>query len=96
MNAEIGTEAAKGNNKFSLQKHFSRGSGEGAGSEDTAMKLPFMYVQIFPEKELSGLSPNHIHVSVKIYIFSRSVCLFCCRKICCRPVLEIYKSLIET
>jgi hypothetical protein len=31
----------------------------------------------------------------EIYIFSGSVCLFCCRKIC-GPILEIYKSLTET
>ncbi len=42
------------------------------------------FKQIFPEKELCGLSPNfHAHVSVwAIYIFPQSVCLFCCRKIC--------------
>jgi hypothetical protein len=35
--------------------------------------------QIFPEKELRGLSPNfHIHVSA-IFIFPQSVCLLCCR-----------------
>jgi hypothetical protein len=36
--------------------------------------------QIFPEKELRGHSPYfHIHVSVSDYIFSWSICLFCCR-----------------
>ncbi len=30
-----------------------------------------------------------------IYIFPRSVCLFCCRKIC-GPILGIYKSLTDT
>ncbi len=30
-----------------------------------------------------------------IYIFPRSVCLFCCRKIC-RSILGIYKSLTDT
>jgi hypothetical protein len=35
--------------------------------------------QIFPEKELRGLSPNfNIHVSA-IFIFPQSVCLLCCR-----------------
>jgi hypothetical protein len=41
--------------------------------------------QIFPEKELRGLSSNvHIHVSVSELdcIFPRSVCLFYCRNIC--------------
>ncbi len=35
-----------------------------------------------PEKELCGHSPNfHIHVSVSdLYIFLRSICLFCCSK----------------
>ncbi len=36
--------------------------------------------KIFPEKELRGLSPNfHIRVSVRIFIFPGSVCLFCSR-----------------
>ncbi len=30
-----------------------------------------------------------------IYIFPRSVCLFCCRKIC-GPIMGIYKSLTDT
>jgi len=30
-----------------------------------------------------------------LYIFPRSVCLFCCKKIC-GPILRIYKSLTET
>ncbi len=39
---------------------------------------------------MCGLSPNvHIHA---IYIFTWSVCLFCCRKIC-GQILGIYKSL---
>ncbi len=51
---------------------------------------------IFPEKELWRHSHNSdIHVSVAIYIFSRSVCLFCCKKICGR-ILGIYKSLTDT
>jgi hypothetical protein len=37
--------------------------------------------QIFPEKELRGLSPN-LHIHHIHYIFPRSVCLFFCRKIC--------------
>ncbi len=37
--------------------------------------------QILPEKELRGQSPYfHIHVFWAIYIFTRSICLFCCRK----------------
>ena len=38
--------------------------------------------QIFPEKDYRGLSPNfHINTSVcDLYIFPRSVCLFCLRK----------------
>jgi hypothetical protein len=53
--------------------------------------------QIFPEKELCGLSPHfHIHVSVSDLkkIFPRSICLFCCRKIC-GPILGIYNSLTD-
>jgi hypothetical protein len=43
------------------------------------------------EKELRGLSLNFlIHGSVRNYIFPRSVCLFCCMKIC-GPNLGIYK-----
>jgi hypothetical protein len=38
--------------------------------------------QIFPEKEVCGVSPNfHIHVSVSDLYIPRSDCLFCCRKI---------------
>ncbi len=54
--------------------------------------------QIFPEKELQGLSPNfHIQVSLidLQYIFPQTVCLFCCRKIC-GPILGIYKTLTDT
>jgi hypothetical protein len=49
--------------------------------------------QIFPEKELRGLSPN-FHIN-EIYIFPPSVCLFCCRKIC-GPILGINKYLTDT
>ncbi len=31
-----------------------------------------------------------------IYIFPRSVCLFCWRKYICRPILGLYKSLTDT
>ncbi len=54
--------------------------------------------QIFSEMKIGGLSPNtYIHVSFfwAIYIFPRSVCLFCCRKIG-GPILGIFKSLTET
>ncbi len=46
--------------------------------------------QIFPEKQLLGLSPNfHIHVSVSDYIFPRiGLPIFCCRNIC-GPILGI-------
>jgi hypothetical protein len=50
------------------------------------------FTQIFPEKELCGL-PN-FHILWAIYIFPRSVCLFCRRKIC-GPILGIYKSLTD-
>ncbi len=52
--------------------------------------------QIFPEKELRGLSPDfHIHVSVSDLYIPTMVCLFCYRKIC-GPILGIYKSLTDT
>ncbi len=38
---------------------------------------------------------SYIHVSVRIYIFSGSVCLLSCSKIS-RPILGIYKSLTDT
>jgi hypothetical protein len=44
--------------------------------------------QMFPEKELRGRSPNfHVHVSVSDLstLFPKSICLFCCRKICGLP-----------
>jgi hypothetical protein len=51
---------------------------------------------IFPEKELRSHSPNsYIHVSVWIYIFPRSVCLFCCRKTG-GPIVGIYKTITDT
>ncbi len=54
--------------------------------------------QIFPEKELSCLSPNfhiHVHVYLSDFHFIFPVCLFCYRKICGR-ILGIYKSLTDT
>ncbi len=53
--------------------------------------------QIFPEKELCGLSPNsHIHVSVSdLYIPTIGLPILCYRKIC-GPILGIYKSLTDT
>jgi hypothetical protein len=54
--------------------------------------------QILPEKEFHGHSPNfNIHVSVRDLhtVFPRSICLFCCRKIC-GPIQEIYESLTDT
>ncbi len=53
--------------------------------------------QIFPEKELRGLSPHfNVHVSVSnLYIPTISVCLFCRRKIC-GPIPGKYKSLTDT
>jgi hypothetical protein len=52
--------------------------------------------QIFPEKELCGLSPSFdIHVSVSdLYILGIGL-LFCCWKIC-GPILGTYKSFIDT
>jgi hypothetical protein len=52
--------------------------------------------QIFPEKEYRGLSPNfHIHVSVsELYILMMGL-PFLLEEIC-RPILRIYKSLIDT
>ncbi len=52
--------------------------------------------QIFPEKELRGLSPNfHIHVSVSYWYIPRICLPILCRKIC-GPILVIYKSLTDT
>jgi hypothetical protein len=54
--------------------------------------------RIFPEKDLSGHSPNfYIHVSVSdLYIPTIKLpSVFCCRKIG-RPILGIYKSLTDT
>jgi hypothetical protein len=51
---------------------------------------------IFPEKELRGRSPNsYIHVSVCDFVFPRSACMFCCRKIG-GPIEGIYESLTDT
>jgi hypothetical protein len=52
--------------------------------------------QIFPEKELCGLSPNsYIHVSVSYLYIPQSVCLFFCRKIG-GPIVGINKSFTDT
>jgi hypothetical protein len=53
---------------------------------------------IFPEKELRGHSPNsysNFMFLCAIYIFPRSVCIFCCRKIG-GPIAGIYKSFTDT
>jgi hypothetical protein len=52
------------------------------------------FKQIFPEKELSGLSPDfHIHVSVSyLYIPTISLPIL----LVCGPILEISKSLTDT
>jgi hypothetical protein len=51
--------------------------------------------QIFLEKELRCLSPVSTFMFLwTIYIFSGSVCLFCCRKIC-GQILGTYKLLID-
>ncbi len=53
--------------------------------------------QIFPEKELHGLSPNfHIHVSVSdLYIPPIGLPILLQDNICV-PILVIYKSLTDT
>ncbi len=62
---------------------FSRGKLQRDNTENS--------IQIFPEKELRGLSPISTFMCLwAIYIFPGSVCLFCCRKIC-GPILGIYK-----
>jgi hypothetical protein len=78
---------------------------EVAGAKRSMLKLPKAalqrhcienWKQIFPEKELCGLSPNfHIHVSVSDLYIPRSVCICCCRKIC-GLILGIYKTLTDT
>ncbi len=53
---------------------------------------------LFPKQNYNVLSPiSFTYLSVRDYIFPRSVCLFCCREIC-GPILGIYirKSLIDT
>ncbi len=53
--------------------------------------------QIFPEKgNCAATVPISASVCLwVIYKFPRSICLFCCRKIC-GPILEIFKSLSDT
>jgi hypothetical protein len=57
-----------------------------------------IWIYVFPEKELRGLSPNfRIHVSVTdLYIYYRiRSTFFSCSRIG-RPIRGIYKSLTET
>ncbi len=58
----------------------------------TAKTQYWKFEQIFPEKELRGLSPNFcIQIVCERFIqyrFPRLVCQFCCRKIC-GPILGI-------
>jgi hypothetical protein len=50
---------------------------------------------IFPEKELRGHNPIATFMfHCAIYIFSRAVCIFCCKKIA-GPIVAIYKSLTD-
>ncbi len=53
--------------------------------------------QIFPEKELRGLSPDfHIHVSVSDLYIPTMVCLYILLQEICGPILRIDKSLTDT
>jgi hypothetical protein len=53
---------------------------------------------LFPKQNYNVLSPRSYSTLIylwEIYIFPRSVCLFCCREIC-RPILGIYKWRTDT
>jgi hypothetical protein len=46
---------------------------------------------LFPKQNYNVLPPSsYINISVEIYIFPGSVCLFCCREIC-GPILGLFK-----
>jgi hypothetical protein len=59
-------------------------------------KLLKIQKQIFPEKELRGLSPNfHIHVSV-IDLYNPTIGLPLLLQEICGPILGVYKALTYT
>ncbi len=61
--------------------------------KDTILKIRNKYSQ---KSNCSAPVPISTFMCMwAIYIFQRSICLFCCRKIC-GPILEIYKSLTDT
>jgi hypothetical protein len=54
-------------------------------------------IYVFPEKELSALSPNfHIHVSIDLYILTIGPPIFLQQNTVDRPIVGKYKSLTET
>ncbi len=62
--------------------------------------FPFMYSQkwncYFQNRIIMFCLPVPTLIYLwELHIFPRSTCLFCCREIC-RPILGIYKSLIDT
>ncbi len=73
---------------------------KGWWESDINFWFPFMYSQkrncYFKNRTLLICLPNPKLIYLwEIYIFTGSVCLFCCREIC-GPILGIYKSLTDT
>jgi hypothetical protein len=62
--------------------------------KDTIPKIPSKYSQKRNCAASVPISAFMCAVSDLLYIFPRSICLFCCRKIC-GPILETYKSLTD-